>query len=418
MAKTNRKLDADQMARLQAAFERQRVQADQLVSKLREQREREADFIADTRGMRMVPVGDEQAEVLPAIPQAERLQPIKPRVALIGADESPASRWYRGDEERDIPGIGPVALNAHAHRQLGDAVGIPRSYYVKMLDEQPDLLAHNVNTWLHTNPAKRMVRTLVADPDSEGGLPIRFARGIMSNSYRRLDSLELTDAIMPLLTDERGGWQIEQCGLTDLAMHIEATLPRRMAEIAVGDEVALAVKIRTSDVAAGALTVALGVRRLICSNLMVVSDYSQRVIHLGGAQKELVEVLTERTIRAEDRLTMRKMRDLIAAMANTEKFEELVARIRGAAQTQVADPVAASELLSKNVGLSGAETHAVQGQLMAGDNGGPTIWGLANALTATARKMDFERKSELETAAGALISAHRSWRQYAEVVAA
>ena len=258
-----------------------------------------------------------------------------------------------------------------------------------------------------------MVRTMRTNG---GGPEMSFARGWMSDSYRRLDGLELTDAIMPLLTDPDSGWQIKQCGVTDLAMHIEAVYPMISAEVAVGDEVALAVKIRTSEVAAGALSVGIGVDRLVCSNIMWVPEYSERVIHLGSKQENLVEVLTERTIRMEDRLVMAKMRDLVAAMANHEKFAKLVSTLKEAASAGLADPVAASVLLGSNVGLSDGELHAVQGQLMSAENQA-TMWGLANALTATAREMDFERKAELETAAGKLMTATRSWTQYTEAAA-
>lgn len=401
--KSSRGLNDDQMTRLRAAFDRQKTNSAQLVERLRDERARQTDFIADTRTLRMVPVPDEAAEDLPKIPQRERLEPIKPRVAIVPAGDT--EEWY------DI--TGPVAANAHAHAQISSQLGIPKPYYQKMLVEQPDLLAHNVNTWFDADPKRRLVRTM----KTNGGGPVMsFARGWLSNSYRRLDSLELTDVLMPLFNDESNGWQIDQCGLTDIAMHIEASFPSMRNEVAVGDEVALAVKITTSDVGGHALSVAVGVRRLVCANLMVVPNYSKRIIHMGGAQDDIAEILTERTMKLDDQATLAKMRDFVAAMANKEVFGKLVATFREAKTATLVDPVAASQVLQRNVGLSESELHVVQSQMMLPENGN-SMWGLANALTATARTIDFERKADLERAAGKLMESVNTWKQYTEAAA-
>ena len=403
-------LNDGQMTRLRDAFTRQRVSSDTLVARLREERERQADFIVDTRTVRMVPVNEELRETLPEIPQSERLQPVKPRVAIVPAGNDTAE-WF--DE------VGPVAANAHAHAQISSHLEIPKKYYLKMLEQEPDLLAHNVNTWFDANPKKRMFRTMTTNGSDDPNAPrMAFARGFLSNSYRRgIDSLELTDAILPVLENPTGGWELNQCGITDLAMHIEASYPDMMADVAVGDPVALAVKIRTSDVGAGAISVGLGFHRLVCTNIMLVPEYTERIIHRTAAQDELLEILTERTLRMEDELVMAKLKDLISGMVNAERFHAMVAKMRDADHADLADPVAASELLGRNLGLGAGELNAIQGQLMSGELK-PNMWGLANALTATARELEFERKTELESAAGKLIHQPRDWAQYTEAVAA
>lgn len=405
-------LTDDQSKRLREMFNRQRTNAENLVERLREERSRQIDFIADTRTMRMVPVSSEHQEILPEIPQSERSQPIKPKVAIVGREDD--TDWYAGDEENGVPGTGAIALNAHSHHQVGQRLGIPRKYYVRMLEEQPDLLAHNVNTWFDEKPEPRMVRAMLTNG---GGPRMAFARGFMSNSYRRLDALELTDTLVPFLSDESNGWQIEQCGVTDIAVHIEASLPTLQQEIKVGQPVSLGVKIRTSDVGAGALSVAMGPKVLVCSNLMWVPEYTERIVHLGAKQGETVEFLSERTIRMEDRLIMAKMRDLVVSMSNEDRFSEMCLSMRESTTAQLVDPVAATVVLKGNAGLTEGELNRVQGELMADSENGPTVWGLANALTATARQMDFERKTELETAAGKLMTAPRSWKQYTEAAA-
>lgn len=397
------KLTTNEIDRLRTMFSQQRTNAVDLVTRLREERERQADFIADTRTLRMVPINDEMSAALPEIPQSERTQPVKPRVAIVPVNDQ--EEWYNA--------IGPVAANAHAHSQIGATLQIPRPYYQRMLEEQPDLLAHNVNTWFDKNPAQRMVRTMSTNG---GGPKMAFARGFLSNKYRRLDAVDLADTIMPMFLDERSDWQVTQCGVTDLRVHIEARFPTIAGEVVVGDEVSLAVKITTSDVGAGALSIQFGVYRIVCTNLMTVPNFTKRQIHIGGSQSELVQVLSDRTLRAEDRLTMRKMKELVASMANHEQFNTILSTLRNAAEVKVEDPVAATELLTANLRLKDYENHEIQKALMA-DTSAPTIWSLGNALTSTARTFEFERKAELEAAAGTLMSNPKMWKQYAEAAA-
>lgn len=390
------------LEKLKSAFERQRVAPDQLLERLREERSRQTDFVADTRTLRMVPVSEELAEDLPLIPQSERLEPVKPRVAIVAKERG--EEWYET--------LGPLAANAHAHEQLGGKLGIPRTYYKRMLSESPELLSANVNQWLEANPERRMVRTMRTNGS---GPAMSFVRGFLSNRYRRLDALEIGEAIVPSLIDPSNGWEMRQCGVTDVRVHIEAVFPNLTEEITVGDAVALGVKISTSDVGSGAFSVQLGVLRLVCANLMVVPDYSKRQIHLGGTQDELVELLSDRTLKAEDELLISKMRDVVLNMADEENFAKLVGKIKDANHAVLIDPIAASELLTQNAGLKEFEMNAMQGELVRGGN--PTVWGLTNALTATAREMDFERKASLEAFAGSLLADIGGWKQYTDAAA-
>jgi len=397
------KLNTGELGRLQAMFAQQRTNAAELVERLKAERERQTDFITDTRTIRMVPITEEMAEALPEIPQSERTKPVKPRVAIVPTN----------DHEQWFSQIGPVAANAHAHQQIGTQLQIPRAYYQKMLEEQPDLLAHNVNTWLDANPSQRMIRTMTTNG---GGPVMAFARGWLSNKYRRLDAVDLADTIMPMFLGETSNWQVTQCGVTDLRLHIEARYPTIAGEVAVGDEVSLAVKITTSDVGAGALSISFGVYRLVCTNLMTVPSYTKRQVHIGGRQEELIDVLSERTLRAEDRLTMRKMKELVSGMASREKFDRILGTLQDSAKVKLTDPIAATEMLTSTLKLKDYEEREVQKQLMSG-SGNPTIWSLGNALTATARTFEFERKAELEAAAGAMMSNPKTWKQYAEAAA-
>ena len=81
---------------------------------------------------------------------------------------------------RDANGVElvePLEIQSTAHQQLGDYLDIPRKYYRRMLGEDANLLAYNVNSWLQRNPEQRMIRTM------DGR-----ARAFLSNRYRRIDN--------------------------------------------------------------------------------------------------------------------------------------------------------------------------------------------------------------------------------------
>jgi len=72
--------------------------------------------------------------------------------------------------------LSPLGIRPTAHQQIGTYLGIPAKYYGKMLAEDTELLAYNVNRWFQRNPEQRMLRTI------DG-----HARAFLSNRYRRID---------------------------------------------------------------------------------------------------------------------------------------------------------------------------------------------------------------------------------------
>jgi len=383
-----------QIDKLQERYDKQRYNAEDMLAALRKDRTNSIDFIADTRTLNMIPINDDLKDQFPKVEEQERLHPTTPQVAIIPREDED---WYGT--------TGPVILNSHAHEQLSAQLKIPRPYYKRLLDEQPDLLTLNVNRWLNETPARRLFRVQKEEN-------IGVARAYLSDRYRRLDNLELAESFVPMLADEQSMWSIHQCGLTSVRMHIEAVYHHLSGEVKVGDEVALAVKITSSEVGSGALSVQLGVHRLVCSNLMVVPTWSQRQIHLGRAQDDMVALLSDATIKAEDQLIIDKMRDVVTGMADEDKFRELLGTLKESANYNLDDPVKATEILCGDLALTEGEGNLMKNNMITG--GDATIWGLTNALTASARDLDMERKAELELAAGKMMETAAEWKRYGQ----
>jgi hypothetical protein len=92
-----------------------------------------------------------------------------------------------------------------------------------MREENPALLAHNVNSWFRQEPAPRMLRTLDGT-----------ARAFLSNRYRRIDHMEILQAALPIL-GEIPDVRFESCQITDDRMYVKAVNPRLQTEVSPGD---------------------------------------------------------------------------------------------------------------------------------------------------------------------------------------
>ena len=119
--------------------------------------------------------------------------------------------------------VEPMQVNTIAHRQFGTHLKIPAPYYDRMLTEKPELLAANVNAWLQHSPSKRLLRTM-------GGT----ARAFLSNRYRRIDNMEIAQAVLPIIGRMKGA-RFESCQITDSRMYIKVVNPRLEAEVVPGD---------------------------------------------------------------------------------------------------------------------------------------------------------------------------------------
>lgn len=115
-------------------------------------------------------------------------------------DNSPMLRVL---DESGNDQVEPLMIRQTAHQQLGTYLNIPRKYYERMQSEDPELLAYNVNSWLHKNPEQRMIRTI----DGQ-------ARAFLSNRYRRIDNVDIAQMTIPIIGEIQDA-RYESCQITD-----------------------------------------------------------------------------------------------------------------------------------------------------------------------------------------------------------
>ena len=290
-----------------------------------------------------------------------------------------------------------------AHRQIGQFLKIPATYYDRMRREYPQLLTLNANGWFAKMPqSKRMLRTLDGT-----------ARALLSDRYRRIDNFEVASAVLPIISRMEGAG-VESCELTDSRMYLKVVNPRVTAEIKKGDIVQAGVLISNSEVGMGSVTVSPLIYRLVCSNGMIAEDGKLRKYHVGRANesREDFSIYRNETIEADDKAFLMKLEDSVKAAVDQARFAAIVDKLRESTEAtfqpqQVQQVV---ELASKEYGFTDSESSGILGHLAAG--GDLSLYGLANAATRQAQDVaSYDRSTELEATGYRIITMAPSlWR--------
>ena len=350
-----------------------------MAKEIQRQADLKADYMLDTRSL--------------------RLEPFDSKLYLNAYDQS------------GVPALEPLEVNSIAHRQIGTHLKIPAAYYDKMMEEYPQLLAQNVNSWFTMTPQKRMVRTLDGN-----------ARAFLSERYRRIDNAEIAEAVLPILA-EMPDVRIESCEITESKMYLKAVNPRLTAEVVPGDIVQSGILITNSEVGMGSMSIQPLVYRLVCTNGMVVNDARTRKYHVGRGNEaaEDYTLYSSETLAADDRALLLKVRDTVRAVVDQTRFERVIEMMREAKEAKITstDIPQMVELAAADYGLNKAEGSGVLDHLIRG--GDLSLYGLSNAITRAAQDVEsYDRSTEMESIGYTVLGMSRSdWQRLnAAVVAA
>lgn len=286
-------------------------------------------------------------------------------------------------------------LNDLAHSQIAARLQIPQKYYQKMRLENPALLDWNVNDWFRKAPERRMIRVLDGT-----------ARALLSDRYRRLDNLELADAVFPLIQEMKGA-EIDSCQVTETHMFIKVINKKLKDEVAVGDAVYAGICISNSEVGLGSLKVEPLLYRLVCRNGLIVKDYAQKRYHVGKqieSEDNAYELYSDETLAADDKAFFLKVQDTVRTAVDETKFQLTMEKFKKTKQERIGeDPVKTVELLADKYILSQSERGGILRHfIMAGDN---SRFGLINAVTRASQDIDdYNRATELERLGGELLA--------------
>lgn len=351
----------------------------ELATEIERQARAKVDYLADTRKMELATAENEPVKLM-----------------VHNADNS----------------VVQLSINNLAHRQIAERVGIPAKYYDRMLQEDPALLAQNVNRWFERDPEQRMVRTLDGT-----------ARAFLSNRYQRIDNQHVAEAVLPVLMGTKGV-EIMPSEITDSRLYIKAVTHSIRAEIQSkrhaankGDIVEAGVIISNSEVGLGSVSISPFFNFLWCTNGMIRAKEGVRSNHVGtkmDADDYISGILADDTRKAMDRSVLLKVRDVVAAAMSQVQFDKAVAEMNAAATQQITgSPIAAVETLANDFGFTDGERDSVLRHLIEG--GDLSRYGFMNAVTRAAEDMpSYDRAIEFEAAGGRVLDlAAKDWNRIA-----
>lgn len=354
-------------------------------------------------------------------PAGQMIMRVKPGLTKVDTSDLSQTLHTPTSVSLALQGVGDHGLRPLAHGQLAEYVGIPKAYYDRMLNEEPTLLAHNVNRWLDTlgrdeKQDKRLIRTL----DGQ-------VRAVLSDRFRPLDNFDLAEAVLPVLLDMK--LVITSCEITERRLYIKAfhgDLEREIersndpsgAHAFLKDVCAPAISISNSETGGGALSILAGVFTKGCTNLAFWQDASMRKYHTGGrlsAEDNVYALLTDKTKALTDAATWAQVRDVVSGAFEVAKFEARLKPLQLATEQRIeGDIPKVVEVTAKRFGMTKEEGSSILRHLIQGAD--LTRYGLFNAITRAAEDLpDYDRASDFERFGPAVIELPRGeWQQIAQ----
>ena len=305
----------------------------------------------------------------------------------------------------------PLELNSTAHRQMSGYLRIPANYYERMLKEYPELLAHNVNSWLSRTQEVKLLRTLDGT-----------ARAILSNRYWCVDNLQLLQAAVPVIGNMLG-MSVVSCGLTETHMYVKIVSERLRGDVVPGDAIQYGVCITNSEVGMGAIAIQPLLYRLVCTNGMVVGEHlgtGARRVHKGapltlpgGFRRYYPPGDTH--IRGFIEQFQKSLNEALQGA----QFGALMDRMRLATQAhiQAQDLTLLLQKIGSAFGLREAEQECVLNHLLGGQD--MTLYGLSCAVTRYAQDVvSYDRATHLESVGYDIMTMpRRQWEHFNQIAA-
>lgn len=294
---------------------------------------------------------------------------------------------------------GQFSLHDNAIAQLADRMGIPQRYLRNLASGEPwaiMLAAHVLNQ--HSDWTQRS-RVLVRTVGHQ-------VRGVLSDSYRRLNSVEILTAFVQEAAGQ--GAVISDAYMNDTKVWAETILPTPITVPTKnnGDVIIFAgARFSTSDYGDGAVDMRAFMLNGACLNGMVRESVMKQV-HLGSKLPDNL-ALSQQTYELDTKTTVSAVQDLTRGLFSADTIKRKAYEIQGASEMEV-DFDRELKKLTGNGWLLKQESKEVEKILMRnnpddGVQGGSTLWKLTQAITAHARELSPERSRELHEISGELL---------------
>lgn len=322
---------------------------------------------------------------------------------------------------------------------LSEKLGIPLKYLRTMREKRPDLYEANLNGWLQGNadwefpadPRRFFVRTFT-DPDGGYGI----ARALLSDTYRRIDNLDVLLAALDGIRNAGVDAEVEKCQLSDRRMVVDVACPgvgvvaqellkgyrspfAGGAERAGGWTVAQArraaaaegqgyepgeepivyagFQISNSETGGGAFNLVPRVIFQPCKNGLKLAGEMLHRVHIGGRLDEGTVAWSDATQQKNLELVSSMTSDAITSWLNVDYVKKVVTDLE-ARDHPVENPSKVVELVGNRMRFTESQVDGILDHFIHG--GQITAAGVMQAVTSYAQTVESPDEAyELENAA-------------------
>ena len=250
---------------------------------------------------------------------------------------------------------GQFTMHDNAIAQMADRMGIPQRYLRSLAQGEPwaiALAAYLLNQ--HSDWTQRS-RVLVRTVGTQ-------VRGILSDSYRRLNSVEILTAFVQEAAGQ--GAVISDAYMNDTKIWAETILPtpltiptKRSGEVIIF----AGARFSTSDYGDGAVDMRAFLLNGACLNGMVRESVMKQV-HLGSKLPDNL-ALSQKTYELDTKTTVSAVKDLTKGLFSRDNLLQKAVEIQGASEIEV-DFDKELKRLTANGGLLKQESKEVEKILM------------------------------------------------------
>jgi len=279
-----------------------------------------------------------------------------------------------------------VYLGDHAEGQLLARVQYPKSLMAR-LPAAHNLLA--VNYLIQHEPQTDALLRII----DKG-----YCRALMSSKFQPFDTLELIESIAPYCKRAKVRLVFDDPEV----FHLSLTFPGTKTRIKAGDVVERGIHVSNSEVGMRSVTIAGMVWRANCLNQLIGHSYGGNGDDIKAEFKpgrrgrgESSGIIRLRHIGDSDRL-----RDMIGAAIESTYLEstKLLAQFKGALKVRIEDPASRLQKIAEDNDLTQEDYKALLDSFMLEPD--KNLFGVVNAITATARERDGEGAYQLQRIAG------------------
>ncbi len=303
--------------------------------------------------------------------------------------------WHDGGTRKHQDGLhvgSPRAVHKNALSQLVGLIPGLRLDYVRDLVAsgvpwQEQLALEILHQHFGHNDSKYLVRTVGGEH-----------RGVLSSSYRRLDSRPLLDSFVGAC-NAIGAVPYDGVA-SDVRVAVRAIVPRVFN--VNGDVFCLGLAWQNSDFGAGAYGISGFILRLLCDN-GAMTENVLRQIHLGRKLDD-AEIFSSETYELDTKTMVSATTDIVRALLSPGALDKRVEVIKAASEREVEFAQAVRpvrEQLTKGEFEKAKE--AFDGRDEWNLPAGKSQWRASNALSWIAQDGDDDRKLELQQMAGKVL---------------